>query len=57
MEGVNIIDSTDYKMIGKYQEGAIIGKGIVINKISKKIYVIDNDKNKKWNSTSLSASK
>lgn len=46
MEGINTIDSSEYKVIGRYADGKMIGKGIVINKTNNKLYIIDNDKAK-----------
>ena len=57
MEGINTIDSAEYKVIGRYKEGLMVGRGIVIHKTVNKVYVIENDKNSRWKVGSLSISR
>lgn len=43
MHGVNTVDSDEYKMVGRYRKGRMVGKGVVIDKRSRKVYVIENE--------------
>ena len=42
MEGVNTVDSAEYKSVGRYVGGRMVGRGLVVNKRTRSIYVIEN---------------